>query len=132
MACATLVVSSSYNRCPLTFRRFSQPISPLICIFPEIFEHSPFMCLQPTTSVYSLRPREIKSFSFLISMFFESVGLFHFSSSTTARTEGLLHLSHGPLAPLPLGTEKEMLSPSVHSCWRVSCCNYTVLCENAL
>lgn len=132
MACATLEVSSSYTRCPLTFRRFSQPISPLICIFPEICEHSPFMCLQPTTSVYSLHPRERKSCSFLIPMFFKSVSLFHFSSSTTALTESFLHLSHGPLTPHPLRTEKEMLSPSVHSCWRVSCCNYTVLFENAL
>lgn len=34
MACATLVVSSSYTLCPLTFERFSRPSFPLMCILP--------------------------------------------------------------------------------------------------
>lgn len=119
IACATVVVYFSYTLCP------SRDFHGLALLWSVSFRdlHSPFMFSQPTTSVYSLHPIERKSCSFLISMLFVSVGLFHFSSSTTALTEGLLHVSRGPLAPHPLRTEKKMLSPSVCWCWRVSCCN---------
>lgn len=48
--------------------------------------------------------------------------VFHFSSSTTALV--LFHMAH---SLHPLRIEKAVLSPSVCSCWRVSCCNWKVV-----
>ncbi len=119
MACAIEVVSFSYTLCPsrdfdglapfwsVSFRDLHSPL----CSRSQQLPFTP--CIQEKENPVHL----------LISMFFVSVGLFHFSSSTTALTQGLLHFSHGPLAPHPLRTEKEMLSPSVCWCWRVSCSN---------
>lgn len=70
-----------------------------------------FMCLQPTTSVYSAHPRDIKSRSFLISMFFIFTSLFH--SAQLLWFSCTFHVAH---SLHPLGTEKAELSPSVRSC----------------